>query len=134
MSVPKPERNQSEMEFLYTARKLLEMTLRKCKKIPKRFTFLLTTRVTNTAWSIYDSVKAGNSIYPSNQHEVQTRRDHFLHAKAQLYVLVSEIEVVAEFIPISGDDLKGWMALVRTEINLLKGVLDADNRRYKNLP
>lgn len=42
MSVPKPQRNESEMEFLYNARKLLEFTLRRSKKIPKRFTFTLT--------------------------------------------------------------------------------------------
>lgn len=134
MSVPKPQRNESEMEFLYNARKLLEFTLRRSKKIPKRFTFTLTTRLVDTAWSVYDSVKAGNSVFPSNQHEVQLRRDHFLNARAQLNVLVGQVEVAAEFAPIDGETMREWMGLVRTELNLIKGVLDADKRRYKNLP
>lgn len=106
MSVPKPQRNESEVEFLHTARKLLEFTLRRSKKIPKRFTFTLTNRLVDTAWAVYDSVKAGNSVFPSNQHEVQTRRDHFLNTRATLNVLVGQIEVAAEFAPIDGETMR----------------------------
>ena len=71
-------------------------------------------------------------MFPSNQHEVQTRRDHFLNTRATLNVLVGQIEVAAEFAPIDGETMREWMGLVRTELNLVKGVLDADKRRYES--
>ncbi len=63
----------------------------------------------DTVASGYDSVKTGNSVFPSNQHKVQTRRDHFLHARAQLNVLVGQVEVAAEFASIDGETMREWM-------------------------
>lgn len=133
MSVPRAQRNESEMEFLHNARHLLTFTLRKCKKIPKRFTFSVANKITDLAWEIFGDIKQGNSIYPTNAHEVQLRRDCFLRAKAKLFDLVSKIEVAAEFTPIDGEVMKEWMSIVHKQIALVKGVLDADKKRYKNL-
>ena len=134
MSVPKPERNESEMEFLHNAGNLVEFTIRRCKKIPKRHTFNLSNKVTDTVWLIYNKVKEGNSRFPSNQHEAQERRDCFILARASLYTLVGQIEIVNRFAPIDGETMKEWVAMIRKEINLVNGVIDADKRRYKHLP
>ena len=133
MSVPRAARNESEMEFLHNARALLEFTLRRCKKIPKRFTFTLNTRIVETAWGIHDAVMEGNSTYPTNAHEVQVRRDHFLRAKALLHTLIGQIEMAGKFAPIDGETMREWVSLISKEIGLIKGVLDADKRRYKYL-
>lgn len=133
MSVPRAQRNVSEMEFLHNARTLLTFTLRKCKKIPKRFTFSVTNKITDLMWDIFGYIKRGNSIYPTNQHEVQLRRDCFLKARAELYELVSKIEIAAEFTSIDGEVMREWISLVHKEIALIKGVLDADKQRYKNI-
>lgn len=133
MSVPRAQRNQSEMEFLHNARTLLTFTLRKCKKIPKRFTFSVSNKITDLVWEIFGHIKQGNSIYPTNQHEVQLRRDCFLKARAKLYDLVGKIEIAAEFTSIDGQVMQEWISLVHKELALIKGVLDADKQRYKNL-
>ncbi len=133
MSVPRAERNESEMEFLHNARKLLTFTLRKTKKLPKRFTFSVTNKLTDLAWEILGDIKQGNSIYPTNAHEVQLRRDCFLKARAKLYDLIGKIEVAAEFMPIESGVMKEWMSIVHKEIALIKGILDSDKKRFKNL-
>ncbi len=133
MSVPKAQRNESEMEFLHNARTLLVFTLRKCKKIPKRYTFTVANKITDLAWDIFGDIKRGNSIYPTNAHEAQLRRDCFINARAKLYDLVSKVEIAAEFTPIDSNVMQEWMMLVHKEIGLVKGVLDNDKKRYKSL-
>ena len=83
---------------------------------------------------IYEDVKRGNSIYPLNQHEVQIRRDYFLHANAELQSMISQLEVAQELFGIEMDTLKYWMDIVDTEIRLVKAVLKSDRARYKDLP
>ena len=134
MSVPRSKRGVSEAEFLHTARELQIFTLRRCKHIPKRYTFLVAKPLTNSAASVYEMAKSGNSIYPRNQHEAQLRRDYFNRAVAGVYSLVSQVEVCREMFSIPPDMMLEWMRLCKQEIELLKGVMDSDRRRYKALP
>ena len=115
------------MEFLATARKLEIYTIQKCVNFPKRYTFYVSQPLAAAATRIYEDVKRGNSIYPLNQHEVQIRRDYFLHANAELQSMISQLEVAQELFGIEMDTLKYWMDIVDTE-------LKSDRARYKDLP
>ncbi len=134
MSVPKPQRSVSEMEFIRNARALQIFTIRKCKNFPKRYTFYVGIPLANAATRVYEQVKRGNSINPANQHEVQMRRDCFLKANAELYSIVSQIEVAEELFGLDREMIRQWITLVDREIALVKGTMDSDKRRYKNLP
>ena len=103
------------MEFLATARKLEIYTIQKCVNFPKRYTFYVSQPLAAAATRIYEDVKRGNSIYPLNQHEVQIRRDYFLHANAELQSMISQLEVAQELFGIEMDTLKYWMDIVDTE-------------------
>ena len=96
MSVIKSKRSTSDMEFLATARKLEIYTIQKCVNFPKRYTFYVSQPLAAAATRIYEDVKRANSIYPLNQHEVQIRRDYFLHANAELQSMISQLEVAQE--------------------------------------
>lgn len=133
MSVPKPQRSVSDMEFLRTARELQIFTLRKCKKFPKRYSFYVSIPLANASTRVYENVKRGNSIYPTNQHEVQMRRDCFLQANAELYSIVSQIEIAEEMFGLDREIIHQWIQLVDREITLVKGVMDADKKRYSKL-
>ena len=63
------------MQFIETARQLEAHTLACCMKAPKRYSFLLTQRIMETASEVHDHVRAANNIWPTNQHEAQLRRD-----------------------------------------------------------
>ena len=134
MSVIKSKRSTSDMEFLATARKLEIYTIQKCVNFQKRYTFYVSQPLAAAATRIYEDVKRGNSIYPLNQHEVQIRRDYFLHANAELQSMISQLEVAQELFGIEMDTLKYWMDIVDTEIRLVKAVLKSDRARYKDLP
>ena len=134
MSVIKSKRSVSEMEFIATARKLEIHTIKKCVNFPKRYTFYVSQPLAAAATRVYENVKKGNSIYPTNQHEVQMRRDFFLIAHAELQSVISQLEVAAELFGIDADAMKYWMELIDTEIKLVKAVLKNDRTRYKDLP
>ena len=135
MSVIRSKRSVSKMEFLATARKLQAFTIQKCvNTIPKRYTFYIGTYLADSATAVYSWVKKGNSIYPLNAHEVQMRRDCFLHAYAELQNLISQIELAHEIIQFDPKILGDWSELIDTEIRLVKAVLKSDRERYKHLP
>ena len=97
MSVVKSKRSESVLEFLHTAGEPQIYTIRKCTNaIPKRYTFYLGVGIAESAKEIYRGVKRGNSIYPTNQHEAQLRRDCFIGAYAELENLASQVEVAQE--------------------------------------
>ena len=133
MSVLKSERSASSMEFLYNARQLQIYSIKKCVSFPKRYTFFVGQYIANLANEIHDDVKRGNSIFPTNTHEYQIRRDYFLKAIAGINSLVSQVEVANELFGIDADAMKYWMDLISKELRLLKAVLTKDKERYKNL-
>ena len=87
-----------------------------------------------SATRIHEFVKMANSVFPTNQHEAQIRRDYLIRANAELYSLVSQIEVAQELFQIEHEKVKHWMDIVVREINLVKAVMRSDKERYKELP
>ena len=134
MSVIKSQRSTSEMEFIANARKLQIYTIKKCVSFPKRYTFYVSQPIANASTRIYEDVRRANSIYPVNQHEAQMRRDCFLRANAELYSLISQIEVAQELFGIDMDAMQNWLDIIDFEIRLVKAVMKSDRERYKNLP
>jgi hypothetical protein len=134
MSVIRSARSTSGVQFLYTARLLQIYTIQKCVGFPKRYTFYISQPLAAIATRIYEDAKRGNSVYPTNQHEAQLRRDYFLQAVAELQNLVSQVEVAYELFHFDANIMTHWMELVDTEMKLIKAVLKSDKSRYKDLP
>jgi hypothetical protein len=132
MSVIKSQRGLSEMEFLNNARKLEIYTIRRCvNTIPKRYTFYLGQHLADAATQIYANTKKANSIYPTNAREVQIRREFFLKAYVECQNLVSQIEVAYELIHFETKVLEEWSELIATQINLIKGAMTKDRKRFQ---
>ena len=121
------------MEFVHTARQLQIYTIQKCVGFPKRYTFFIAQPISNSATRVHEYVKMANSVYPTNAHEVQMRRDYLLRANAELNSLVSQVEVAHELFGLETNVMKFWMDLVEKEIRLVKGTLKKDKERYKNI-
>lgn len=141
MSVYKSKRGKSSVQFVETARKLEEHTLEQCLKVPKRYTFLLTQRIMGLASTVYEEVVAANSIYPTNQHEAQLRRDHLTAANAALQALDRQLGLLAGVLWKNPENFKGfdhaftvWGDLINEEAKLISGIKRADRARYKDLP
>lgn len=133
MSVPRARRNTSVMEFLHNAMQIEIYTRQKCKKFPKSERFTTCTALIALAREARGHLARGNEIYPTNQHEAQRRRDHFNEAKGIYADFVQEIEICCRACGINMDVLPEWMTLIDKEITLIRGVMDNDRRRYKDL-
>lgn len=122
------------MEFIKNARDLEIFTIRKAANFPKRYRFFCGTEIAQTASNIHKHAKMGNSVYPVNKHEAQTRRDFFQLALAETQALISQIEVAAELFKIEPASMKFWMEMIWKEDRLLRAIMKTDRQRYKNLP
>ena len=134
MSVVRSKRSNSPVEFIHTARELQIYSIQKCVGFPKRYTFYVSQHIADSATRVHECVKKANSVFPKNQHEAQIRRDYLIRANAELYSLVSQIEIAQELFGIEYDKVKHWMDIVDREINLVKAVMRSDKERYKDLP
>lgn len=141
MSVYKSKRGESSIQFIEVARKLETHTLEQLLKVPKRYTFLLTTHVMELASAVYDDVVSANSIYPTNQHEAQTRRDFLIAANAALQSLDRQLGLLAGVLRKNPENFKGfdrafttWGDLINEEAKLISGIRRSDRARYKDLP
>ena len=122
------------MEFLNNAMEIEIYTRRKCKRFPKTERFTTSARLIGLAAEAAGHLSRGNDIYPTNQEEARDRRRHFMAAKGVYADMIREIEVCCRVDGINMDILPAWMAMVDKEITLIRGIIDADRKRYKNLP
>lgn len=121
------------MQFLDTAYKLYIYTVQQCTKFPKRYTFYVSQPIALTAHTILDSVKRANSIFPTNEHEAQMRRDCFIQAYSSSQSLITQINAATELFPVSSGALTAWMELIQSELYFLKGIMKRDKARYKDI-
>lgn len=133
MAVHKQDRNESQLQFLDTARELEIFTLRNCVKFPKRYTFFITTEIVRLAQSVFNNVKSANSVFPSGELEVQLRRDYLTRANCDLQCLISQLDVAKEMF---GAEIKSgmwcnWMDLIEREAKLISAVKKKDKERLK---
>lgn len=145
MSVPAYRRGESVVQFLETARELEIYTIRCCSKFPKRFMFLITKHIVELAQSVYDNVKASNSIYPLNRDEEMLRISYLTRAICDLEGLASQIEVAHDLIThfntgtapntktkaIAPKIWEEWSSIMVNELRLLKSVRKNLNEKYK---
>lgn len=128
--------------------KLYKKVVDACLKMPKRYTYLILQDVVQLAGRVMDNAKAANSVFPTNQHEAQIRRDYWIYARADLEALSSRIDRFLE-IPetlrykdeISGrtkgiteSELEEIADLIIQERGLITKALESDKERFKNLP
>lgn len=133
MSVIKNKRNISGIQFLDTARELQIITMRNCAKFPKRYTFFITNNIVQCAVNICGYVKKGNSIFPTNQHEYQMRREQFIMAGCECQNLITQIGIAYDTFPITDKKMTRWMETIRKEITLIKSAIKKDKERFENL-
>lgn len=133
MSVIKSKRTESNVLFLENAYNLEVFTIKQAVKFPKRYTFFIGTEIVRLASSCHNNVKAANSIYPSNAHEVQMRRDYFTLANNDVQNLLSKLDIAKGLFPIESSVITRWVAMAAEEARLIAAVKKADKNRFKGL-
>lgn len=134
MAVTEYKRQVSKVQFLETARELEIFTFKHCAKFPKRYSATLTNNIVNLSISILNELKSANSIYPTNQSEVQLRQDCFIRANCNLQALISQLDIARDLFmdTTSVNTWCEWMRLVDEEAKLISAIKKTDKERYKN--
>lgn len=96
----------------------------------------------NSVMEILDDINLeftkGNSIYPSGEaliEEYKQRRSHMDEAIGGCYALKNKLEMIVDTLPIDANKIVQPISMLKKEIDLIKGVRQADNRflRQKNI-
>lgn len=136
MSVLKSDRSTSPVQFLESARQLEVYTLRMSTKLPKRYLYLHTVILTNLSHEIYNKCKMANSVFPTNAHEVQLRRDYFIQAYSSTQALSSQLEITCEMftdVSITQSEWINWIKLVNDCCKYIVAIMKSDCNRYSSL-
>ena len=134
MSVRKNQRGKSNMQFLDTARNINVAVRKLVSRLPKRYTFLGGTELVRLAADVHHNLKGANSVYPTNQHEFQIRRDYLIHANASLQMLLDELDILYNYY--ADDSLQKCIltivGMLKLEATLIRGLKVTDKKRFKN--
>lgn len=145
MSVPKSKRDESKFEVVDNALELYKYTLRLCLKMPRRYTFLILQPVVELAGKVADYTKCANSVFPTNAHEAQIRIDYYIRARAELQALISRASIMADASGaltyqdekktkgVTSNEIEKWSYMMYKELSLIKGSIDNDRKRFKDL-
>lgn len=145
-NVPEMKRGKSGFQTVDTSRTLKKKVLQLCVKLPKRYTDLILKDIVDDAKDVARYVRKANSVFPHNQHEVQIRIDYWIRAWSTIQVLsdglndLLEIPSVLQYIEnrkkrgATENELNEVADLVYEEMNLIKGSLEKDRKRFKSLP
>lgn len=91
----------------------------------------------DSIWSIMRdmliNITRAYTVWPTNNMEAQTRREHMDIAIADCESLLKELELAVDVLPIDADKYMPYVEQISREISLLKGWRKSDNKRFKDL-
>lgn len=136
MSVRVADRGESKVQFLHNAMLIEVETLRRCEKIPNRYSLTYANNLIRHSIDGYDSLKKANSIYLNCKADVAARKALIDAARASYQCLISQVSVGQTLFPqlFSGNGVADWMALIETQERLLIGLKESDKTRLDSLP
>lgn len=129
MSVLKSQRGASTMQFIQTARELAEYTTAVCRKLPKSLTFFGGSQLWTLAREILSHVTRANSVYPTNAHELQERRDCFIKANEAVQDFLVQLDMLKPHV--EPKKFQEMVRLATAEATLISACKTADAKRYK---
>ena len=103
MSVPPGNRQKSSMQFIETADKIEDLTMRTCRKWPKSYMFIITQRTLNLASEIYERAQRANAIIPKIEREREERLIHLQNALGATYAFARKVERAYRLFPLCGE-------------------------------
>lgn len=153
MSVLKNKRKESCAEFLNDAYKIYVQTIEFVSRLSARYSRIMASDISRTAFDVLRNVESANTIYPSNEHRVTMREKYLLAAKASLQSLDVALSVCYDvliknpsgaFTTTAGKEVDSTNAkrkldnmaqslgeLIDTEAKMITKVIKSDKERLK---
>ena len=158
MSVPKSEREESEPQFVETARLLNVEIAQTVANGPKKYMVTYGDRLVNLALDVYSEVIQANSIHPSKgvraEQDYLQRRHHLMEARGKVEAVAALAQIYFEVLKAArglqrnkGQIMESGEKIARRkklnsqmkriglaceeELRLINGVLKSDTIRFK---
>lgn len=132
-NVYKRFRGETETQFIINALELQSELTRYCTKekfIPKKYRLLIGVPTINKVDELVDNITFANSIFPTNETEIEQRKEYQVKAIANCFQLqnyIVKLEKTVDSVTISS--LDKIIDLLCVELNLLKAWKKSDSTR-----
>lgn len=136
MSVPKTKRGEGQLVVLTKAYELAEYSIKICKNekhFPKSYRWCLTSKIVDSAVSIYTKIRQSNAIFVQNADDYAVRRRCQVEALALADSLLGLIDLSYRIFGIDSINVEHWSGLVAEVQRLLRKWRKSDEQRYKDL-
>lgn len=140
MSVPKGERNESELRVLDLALSLAKHTAKKVKNekiFPKTQRWIIANRLVEATFSAYENIRAANEVFVKNEpayaDSYRIRQGYQIKALASLTKLMGDLDIAYRLYDLSGKELEYWSGLCSDTRKSLKAWIDSDRKRFLHL-
>lgn len=126
-------RGETETQFIVNALELQSLLTQYCVKekyVPKKYRLLIGVPIINKVDEMVDNITFANSIYPTNEAELQERKRYQVRAIANCFQLqnyIIKLEKTIDSVTISS--LDKIIDLLCIELNLLKAWKKSDKIR-----
>lgn len=132
-NVYKRMRGETETQFIINALELQTLLTKYCVKekyVPKKYRLLIGVPLINKVDELVDNITFANSIFPTNDSELQIRKQYQVKAIAncfQLQNFIVKLEKTIDSVTI--ESLDKIIDLLCVELNLLKAWKKSDTKR-----
>lgn len=132
-NVYKRLRGETDTQFVINALDLQALLTQYCAKekfVPKKYRLLIGVPIINKVDELVDNITFANSIYPTNEAELQQRKEYQVKAIANCFQLqnyIVKLEKTIDSVTITS--LEKIIDLLCSELNLLKAWKKSDSSR-----
>ncbi len=137
MSVVKGKRNETKLLVLSEAEKLANYTINMVtqeKRFPKRYRWIFSGKIGDSAIRVHSLVNMANAIYPKNKVELRIRIKYIIDAIAEITNLLSLISLCRQQRNINLSDIDFWLETATYEKTLLLKWREAHYKKFDDLP
>lgn len=148
LSVPKYQRNESNVQFVTKAAALEAAVGAMCARLPKRWTETRTRYITDCASDVLKNAVRANAIWPKTEDDLARREGHIQEAVGACQELQARLDALfvarpmkavkakdgetTRMVPCVPDGLLFQIAeKAEEEVRLLNGVAKSDRRRWR---
>lgn len=148
MSVPKYQRNESNVQFVTKAAALEAAVGAMCARLPKRWMETRARYITDCASDVLKNAVRANAIWPKTEDDLARREGHIQEAVGACQELQARLDALlvarpmkavkgkdsetTRMVPCVPDGLLFQIAeKAEEEVRLLKGVAKSDRRRWR---
>lgn len=138
MSVNVEDREESKVEYLETARQISKRTAQMVANGPHKYLSTYGDHLMRCSLQLFTHADIANSIYVTRESDFEQRRKHLLEARGMCFSIESTAKLYTDLVTAAGtvarDKAYGRLVdiarLCHKERGLIKGVMDADKKRY----